>query len=213
MRARTLLVGMGVALAVTLLGGPAWAKGVVEANISGPGLGGGSGAVGGGGGMRIDPPESDRMWESGIMEDTKADSVSELGVPFADLGPKYVVTYRFDFGPGAEQAVARQDLYPYAKGGPVTFTPAGQLLSAELFDSPLPSGWVQAEPGFLEFLVENGLPETNPVAAAAPGQPTTDPDPLTRSAPWPWIVIALAGLAGLVLVPTVRRRVLVAIRG
>ena len=148
------------------------------------------------------------------MEDHKSDSVAELGVPYAELGPRYVVTYRFDFGPEAPDARARQFLYPYADGGPVTYTPPGQILSAEVFESPLTAGWWQAEPGLLVFLVQNGLPQTNPVAADELPAPAsgTQPVPTTRSVPWGWILLGLAGLAALSLTaPGVRRRVLVAV--
>jgi hypothetical protein len=218
MRARALFVGMFLVFTVASAA-PASAKGAItEANISGPGLGGGSGSIGGGGGggMKIEAPDTDRMWEAGVMEDHKSDSVAELGVPFAKLGPRYLVTYRFDFGPGARDARARQFLYPYAEGGPVTYTRPGQILSAEVFESPLTSGWFQAEASFLEFLVENGLPQTNPVPAAAEERPAaapaTQPVPATQSAPWGWILLGLAGLAALSLTaPGVRRRVLVAV--
>ena len=216
MRARALFAGTVLVFAMALAG-PASAKGAItEANISGPGLGGGSGSIGGGGGggMKIEAPGTDRMWEAGVMEDHKSDSVAELGVPFARLGPRYLVTYRFDFGPEAPDARARQFLYPYADGGPVTYTPPGQVLSAELFESPLPTGWWQAEAGLLDFLVENGLPASAPVAEEAPaaGDVTLDAPPATGSAPWGWILLGLVGLAGLSLTaPGVRRRVLVAV--
>jgi hypothetical protein len=209
------MAAMALALAVAV---PAAAKGAIaEANISGPGLGGGSGSDGGA--MRIENLATDRMWESGIMDDTKKDSVSEFGLAPADLGPKYLVTYRFDFGAGTEDDVMRQDLYPYAKGGPVTYTPPGQQFTSEEFDAPLSSGWWQSEPGFLQFLVENGLPATNPVAGAAsadqPGQePADQPVPVTRSAPWAWILVGFGGLAAALSLtaPAVRRRVLAVAR-
>jgi hypothetical protein len=212
-----LLAAMALALAVA---GPAAAKGAItEANINGPGLGGGSGSLRGGGGMRIDAPATDRMWESGIMDDTKKDAVSEFGLTPTDLGPKYLVTYRFDFGAGTLDDLIQQELYPYAKGGPVTYTPPGQHFSSEEFDAPLSSGWWQSEPGFLQFLVENGLPATNPVAGAAsadqPGQePADQPVPVTRSAPWAWILVGLGGLAVILSLaaPRVRRRVLAVAR-
>jgi hypothetical protein len=211
MRARplfALLAAMALALAVA---GPAAAKGAIaEANISGPGLGGG-------GGMRIEAPATDRMWDSGIdvgggLDDTRSESISEFGLVSADLGPKYLVTYRFDFGPGSQDDLIRQDLYPYAKGGPVTYTPLGQELTGEGMDAPITSGWFQAEPGFLEFSVENGLPATNPVAAATSGEPAAEPARQTQPVPWVWILLGLAGLAALSLTaPGVRRRVLVAV--
>jgi hypothetical protein len=216
MRGKALLVGMVMVLAMA---GPAVAKGVIgEANISGPGLGRGSGTAGGGGGMRIEAPAADRMWEGGIVDDRKEDSVSELGLSPADLGPRYLVTYRFDFGSGPEGEALRQELYPYAKGGPVTYTPPGQKFTGEEnltgMEAPsIPSGWFQATPDFFEYLVDRGLPATNPLAAAAKAaprsEPGTDAAPASQPAPWAWVLISVAGLAALTLAtPAVRRRVL-----
>jgi hypothetical protein len=212
-----MLVAMVLALA---LAGPAAAKGaIVEANISGPGLGGGSGSVGGGGGgaMRIEAPATDRMWESGILDDTRIEgSLSEFGLISADLGPKYVVTYRFDFGPSTADDVIRQDLYPYAEGGPVTYTPPGQQFTTEEFDAPIPSGWYQTTPAFFDFLVENGLPATNPVGGAAKPapriEPAADAAPANQPAPWAWVIVVIGGLAALALAtPAVRRRVMLVV--
>ncbi|HEV8681866.1 MAG TPA: hypothetical protein VGS09_03695 [Actinomycetota bacterium] len=220
MRARALFAGMALALAVA---SPAAAKGAIaEANISGPGLGGGSGSLGGGGGMRIAAPATDRMWESGILDDRKADSVSDLGLTRADLGPQYLVTYRFDFGPGTKNQMIRQELYPYAKGGPVTYTPPGQKQTGEEdltgigLQAPIPAGWFQTEQGFFDYLVSKGLPETSPAAAAAEASPGQEPAvgtaPATETAAWEWILVGLAGLAALALVtPPLRRRVMLTV--
>jgi hypothetical protein len=179
---------MALALAVA---GPAAAKGAIaEANISGPGLGGG---------VRIEAPAADTMWElSGASwMKIREDSVSELGLAPADLGPRYLVTYRYDFGPGREDDLIRQELYPYADGGPVTFTPRGQVLTGEGM-APIGSGWFQADPSFFEFLVEEGLPESKPLAA------------VSQPAPWTWILAGLVGLAAIAALaaPRLRRRVL-----
>ena len=45
--------------------------------------------------------------------------------PTRNLGPKYSVVYVVP-GPSGQNDLIRQDLYPHAKGGPVTYTPAGQ---------------------------------------------------------------------------------------
>jgi hypothetical protein len=198
MRGGALLAGMALVLAVA---SPAGAKGIIaEATISGPGLGRGSGSVvGGGGTLRIEASAADRMWElSGASWMRKReDSVFELGLAPADLGPRYLVTYRYDFGPGREHDLIRQELYPYADGGPVTFTPPGQVLTGEGM-APIGSGWFQADPGFLEFLVRNGLPETKPLAA------------VSQPAPWTWILAGLVGLAAVAALTAsrVRRRML-----
>jgi pyruvate/2-oxoglutarate dehydrogenase complex dihydrolipoamide acyltransferase (E2) component len=213
--ARSILVGGIVAAALFAPAAPAAAKGAIaEASISGPGLRGGFSSLGGGGGMQIEDPAADTMWElSGASWMRKReDSVSELGLAPADLGPRYLVTYRYDFGRAREDDLIRQYLYPYADGGPVTFTPPGQVLTGEGM-APIGSGWFQATPGFMDYLVENGLPATNPVAAAAKAAPRNEPAadaaPAGQPAAWAWVMIGVAGLAGLALVtPAVRRRVL-----
>jgi hypothetical protein len=111
MRTRALVTGVALAFAVGVAG-PAWAKGaIVEANITGPGLGGG---------MRIEAPDTDGLWESGIdvgggLDDARSSSIEELGLTRADLGPRYVATYLFDFEPGSQDELIGQDLYPYAR--------------------------------------------------------------------------------------------------
>jgi hypothetical protein len=194
---RGMLAAGMVAASVLAAVAPAAAKGVIaEANISGPGPGGRGSASGGG--MKIEAPAADTMWElSGASwMKVREDSVSELGLAPADLGPRYLVTYRYDFGPGREDDLIRQELYPYADGGPVTFTPPGQVLTGEGM-APIGSGWFQADPGFFEFLVEEGLPDTKPLAA------------VSQPPPWTWILAGLVGLAAVVALaaPRVRRRV------
>lgn len=202
MRARAMFVSAVVAFAVALAG-PASAKGAIaEANISGPGLGG-AGSAGGGSGLKIEAPAADTMWElSGASWMKKREgSVSELGLAPGDLGPRYLVTYRYHYWPGREDDLIRQELYPYADGGPVTFTPPGQVLTGEGM-AAIGSGWFQADPAFFEFLVEEGLPDTKPLAA------------VSRSAPWTWILFGLAGLlaVGGLAASRLRRRVPAVVR-
>jgi hypothetical protein len=196
-----LAAGMAAASVLAALA-PAAAKGIIaEANISGPGLGGAGSASGGG--MKIEAPAADTMWElSGASwMKVREDSVSELGLTPADLGPRYLVTYRYHYGPGREDDLIRQQLYPYADGGPVTFTPPGQVLTGEGM-APIGSGWFQADPGFFEFLVEAGLPEAKPLAA------------VSQPAPWTWILAGLVGLAAVAALaaPRMRRRILAVTR-
>jgi hypothetical protein len=215
MRARVLFAGL-VAISTLLMAGPASAKvDIAAANITGPGLGGG---------VRIAAPDTAGLWESGIdvaggLDDTRADSVEELGLTPADLGPRYLVTYRFGHGPGG---LIRQDLYPYAKGGPVTYAPPDQELTGQgnMRTPPLPAsaylrmpitaGWYQSSLGFFHYLVDHGLPETNPVASVATRERAPEAAPGAQTAPWAGIAVVLTGLAALTLAAlAVRRRVLV----
>ena len=78
--------------------------------------------------------------------------------PKGDLGPRYTVTYRVP-GPSGSESTIRQHLYPYARGGPVTYTPPGQ----SFFDGQRTSGgWFQGSPALKTVLVEAGLPRTSP---------------------------------------------------
>jgi hypothetical protein len=199
MRARVLFAGL-VAIATVVIAGPASAKAsLAEADFTGPGLRGG---------MRIEAPDTEGLWESGIdvaggLDDTRADSVEELGLTPAALGPRYLVTYRFH---GSDHLI-RQDLYPYAKGGPVTYTPPGQELNVGINMSII-AGWYQSSLGFFHYLVDHALPETNPVASVATREPAPDTAPGAQAAPWAGTVVVLVGLAALSLAAlAVRRRV------
>jgi hypothetical protein len=193
MRTRTLLVMAGALILGVGAAMPAWGKAfIVEANISGPGLAGD--------GLRIVAPDTDGLLESGIdvaggLDDTRADSIAELGLVPADLGPKYQVTYRFDFGPDTSDDLIRQDLYPYVKGGPVTHTPPGQKLTGERGMRIVP-GWYESSLGFFRYLVDHGLPEKNPISSVG-REPISETTPTAETASWAGIVLALVGLAAL----------------
>ncbi len=200
MRARVLFAG-AVALSTAVLAGPASGKpAIAEASISGPKLDGV---------IRIQAPDTDGLWEAGIdmgggRADTRADSVEELGLTSADLGPRYLVTYRFDLS----DALIRQDLYPYAKDRPVTYTPPGQKLAGRRSLS-ITAGWYQSSLDVFDYLVDHGLPETNPVAPIASDEAEPDPASGVQTAPSAGIVLVLVGLAALSLAAlAVRRRVL-----
>jgi hypothetical protein len=205
-RARVLFAGL-VAMSAVVIARPASAKAdIAEANITGPGLGGG---------MRIEAPDTEGLWESGVdvvggLDDTRADSVKGLGLSPADLGPEYLVTYRF-FG----DDLIRQELYPYAKGGPVTYLPAGQELKGVFghTGNPLPitTGWYQGSLGFFQYLVDHGLPETSPVALLATDGVGPGTAPRAQRPPWAAIWVVLLALAALSLTTlAVHRRVLTA---
>ncbi|MPZ71233.1 MAG: hypothetical protein GEU71_17150 [Actinobacteria bacterium] len=195
MRARMLFAGL-VAIATVVVTGPASAKvDIAEADITGPGLKGG---------LRIEAADTYGLWDSGIgtqggLDDTRADSVEELGLTPADLGPRYRVTYRFGIGR------ASQHLYPYARGGPVTYTPEGQELGRRrdipdfLRNMPITAGWYRSPLVFFQYLVDHGLPDTNPVPTVATRERAPDRDTPRdpRGAPWATILVVLSGLAAL----------------
>lgn len=205
MRTRTLLAMVGALLLGVAVAGPAWAKAdIFEATINGPGLEGG---------MTIEGPDTDGLWESGIdveggLDDARADSIAALGLTRAELGPRYVAVYRFDHDPAKPNDLIRQDLYPYAYGGPVTYTQPGQELTGQL-SMPIVAGWYRSPLGFFQYLVDHGLPETNPVTAVAGGEPDSDTVPVATTTPWTVIGLTLTGVTALLLMTaTVRRRMM-----
>jgi hypothetical protein len=80
-----------------------------------------------------------------------------------DLGPKYTVTYTVP-GPNGETWKIKQDLYPYAKRGPVTYMKPGQ----DIFETDgTRGGWYMAEIALKDLLVDAGLPATPPSNTSA----------------------------------------------
>jgi hypothetical protein len=160
---------------------------IAKATISGPGLAEK---------VRIEASDTRGLWESGIdvaggLEDARADSVEELGLTPADLGPRYLVTYRF-----FREDRVRQDLYPYAKGGPVTYTPAGQRVAeGQPWGGVVSAGWYRSSHRFFQYLVDQGLPRRNPVPATTPGEPVSDARQTAPTAQWAELVVVLVALA------------------
>jgi hypothetical protein len=208
MRARALFAGTVGAL-LLVVATPAAAKvGIAEARISGPGLGEG--------GLRMSDAATEGMWGSGIdlaggLDGTRADSVGELGLTAADLGPRYVVTYRLNAGTKATEIVL-QELYPYATGGPVTYTRPGQAVAEGLpWGGAITASWYRTSPRFFDFLVEQGLPESKHVIVADRG---SAPDSMSAGPTlWGWIALALGGLVALSIAATRLRRRFSARRG
>jgi hypothetical protein len=146
----------------------------------------------GGGGLHISAPATEGMWDSGIdvagsLDDTRPDSV-ELGLTVSSSGPGTSLPTGSNAGSTAAEIV-RQGLYPYAKGGPVTYTPPGQRIAEGLpWGGAISAGWYQSSLEFLHYMVDQGLPETNPVIPADRGSPRLPCPPLSRpsgpGSPW-----------------------------
>jgi hypothetical protein len=113
--------------------------------------------------------------------------------PSSDLGARYTVTYVIPRAAGGT-AKLRQDLYPYAAGGPVTYTPAGQL---GFGGRGVQAGWWQATPGFRVSLIALGLPDRPALGAPTPTPPAPAPAPRATSAAGWWI--AGGTIAGVLL--------------
>jgi hypothetical protein len=159
-------IGIAVALLALLLPAGALAKGPTAATITGPGLdkplklGGGPNALANGRPMEV------LMTRGGFFQVAwGGQSRRALAkAPTKNLGPKYEVVYVVP-GPSGQEDLIRQDLYPHAKGGPVSFTPAGQPFFGTRRTL---GGWFRAQPVLTSALVAAGLPaRTSPTAPAA----------------------------------------------
>ena len=209
MRARALFA-FTVGMLLVAIAIPAAAKPqITKAQISGPGLVGGD--------LRISGRAArDGTWDSGLdlfgdLDNAMASSIAELGLTAVELGPRYVVRYRFNAGPAKPPEFVRQQLYPYAKGGPVTYTPPGQRLFGSA-GMTITAGWYRSLPEFFHYLVDEGLPGTNPVVGAdRDSAPHTVP--AARPMPWGWMALALVGLVAVpVAAPRLGRCVLAVAR-
>jgi hypothetical protein len=207
MRARVLFAGL-VAISTVVIASPASAKvSIAEARITGPEIDGE---------IRIGRRNTLSLWEYGIgavagPHDPRVDTAEALGLTPSDLGVRYLVTYRFD--PAFRDDVIRQDLYPYAEGGPVTYTPSHQKLTGTFGEHGfmrVTPGWDQSSSSsFLSYLVNHGLPERSSAVPVASGDAASGPRPEARTGPWAAVAVVLVGLAALSLsTATVRRRVL-----
>lgn len=169
-----------VASSVLALALPAQAKMEATAFIEGPGLPGASGS--GPGSLRVGmsvrggyPLLSGMFFPARYATDR----------PAGALGPRYEVRVGITVPDQAPDLV--QQLYPYAKGGPVIFTPPGQR-----FLVPRSGGWYRAPDRLIRQLEALGLPETSPIAApravAIATNEANGPPPIA------WAVALLAGL-------------------
>ena len=134
--------------------------------------------------------------------------------PTDRLGPRYTITWTFPDPQGGKDRKVIQHVYPYAAGGPVTFTPAGQ----PVLDMTTRGGWYQGFDGFRAQLIELGLPNRQPLAPAtkpatpnpAPAipQPTPAATPSSPAPVWPRLAAVAAVLLalGVATAYTVRRR-------
>jgi hypothetical protein len=182
-------VRIGIALVALALALPAaaLAKGPTDATITGPGL---SEPLKLGGERALAPgePLEALMSRGGFFQVAWGGSPRRIldRSPTAGLGPKYEVVYVVP-GPSGQTDLIRQDLYPYAEGGELTYTPPGQRFFGT---RKTHGGWFRATAGLTEALVEAGLPTEAAVARSAA------PPPADGGAPpgWPAALLAVVGL-------------------
>lgn len=183
-RAMVMFTGVLAALTLAL---PARAKVEGTAFISGPGLPG-SGSSDSGGSIRMDGSDGGGYPVLSGMLDPGMYLVSR---PRGELGPRYEARLVIDF-PRRQPDVV-QYLYPYARGGPVIYTPPGQafVMSATGRAS---DGWYAAPPELIRELQDRGLPQTTPVPLDALERPVAANSPRPGSPPVVWGLLLLGGL-------------------
>lgn len=160
------LVLLATVVAGLTVAATAQAKGPVAATIDGPGTGGGI-SIGGNGEPGSGATLGTIAAQSGLYPAVftqTPDAMLETR-PKGDLGPRYTLTYNLAVPNGPENRI-RQDLYPYAPRGPVTFTAPGQRLFGTRSTH---GGWYQAAPALKDTLVKAGLPRTAPSGSSGDG--------------------------------------------
>jgi hypothetical protein len=146
----TRLTLVAATLAALVLPGLALAKGPSEGSISGPGF---SKTVkvlyDGGGGSAGD----NLTQQAGFFPAAFGQSPDPMlhRKPAGTLGPRYAIAWKVPGG-GGENFRLRQDLYPYAHGGAVTYTKPGQ----PIFGATTRGGWYR-DPALKGTLVSMGL--------------------------------------------------------
>jgi hypothetical protein len=101
--------------------------------------------------------------ESGFFPSAVGQSPNPMlpGRPSGKLGPRYTIVWTVPFDTTTR---VRQDLYPYARGGAVTYTKPGQ----PIFDMTTVGGWYR-NPLLKGTLVGLGLPKQAPAASDSGG--------------------------------------------
>jgi hypothetical protein len=161
MALRTRVIGVVAIVAALALPATAAAKGPSLARITGPGLttpltidGGGEGGTATALGLLVDAtgffPQAFGQTPDPLLREQPA---------ARQLGARYTVTYTV---PGPSTSVLRQDLYPYAAEGPISYMEPGQ----EIWDQKTHGGWYRAgiSSELRQMLVNAGLPATAPAA-------------------------------------------------
>jgi LPXTG-motif cell wall-anchored protein len=148
------------AVVASLLPTAATAKGPSEATITGPGISVVTPIVFRGDGEGN--PSTDLgllVTESGFFPQTFGQSPNPLlrSRPSSQLATKYTVTYTV---PGPSTDTLRQELYPYAAGGPLSYMEPGQ----RIWDQQTHGGWFRGTSELRRRLVAAGLPRADPEA-------------------------------------------------
>jgi hypothetical protein len=129
---------------------------------------------------------------TGARQGGRLDGASGPAPALEALGPRYRIAYFLDDPAREGRLIGNlypfQDLYPLAPGGPLVYTGPGWPLTG-------PGRWASAPATLRTMLVAYGLPRGQPVGdvPTAPADVPPGPSPL-------WVIlVAAAGLAGLVV--------------
>jgi hypothetical protein len=142
-----------LALATLVVPATALGKGPSAATMEGPGGGGGITFSGDEGSGPLGNLTQQSGWFAAVFGQEPNPMLATR--PKGDLGPRYTVTYTVPTDMNRTVTI-RQDIYPYASPGPVTYLAPGQ----PIFDLQTRGGWFQAGPDLKETLVAAGLPES-----------------------------------------------------
>jgi hypothetical protein len=167
---RRILVLAVLAAALLAMPTAAWAKGASKGTVQGGGLPGpitvsGEGEPGSGE-LLARLAEQTGAYVA-MYGEQEGSGRLDAARPAGDLGTRYLVTYTVP-APGGGSDAVRQELYPFAAHGPVTFTAAGQRFMDGMQTS---GGWFHAPEALRETLAAVGLPKAG--AKAAPARPAT----------------------------------------
>jgi hypothetical protein len=152
-------IGIAVALCALVLPAAALAKGPTAATITGPGLAKPL-KLGGRTGWRPGSAMEALVRYGGFFQVAWGGQPNRTlwKSPTRHLGRRYRVVYLVP-GPSGRDDRIRQDLYPFAQGGPVTYTPAGQRFFGT---KRTLGGWFRAQRQLTRALVAAGLPRPVP---------------------------------------------------
>jgi len=160
MRTKTVAFLLIVAGALVALVAPAAAKGPSEGTIEGEGLDAPI-AIGDGEGT---PGGDELIGDVGFFEVTfgQIPSRALASAPTEDLGPRLTLRWVVP-GPDGRDDIIVQDLYPYAAGGPLTYTEPGQAF----FETEQTiGGWFRAPEQLVTTLQELGVPSLDALTGA-----------------------------------------------
>ena len=156
---RRILLGAGIVVATVLVSAtPAVAKGTTTVTVKGPALAEpislhGSGAA--------DLNRAAGLYQT-VWDQPGAVILSRR--PAGRLGPRYLATYGWLVGQDRTKPV-RQELYPFAHGGALSYTPPGQRVYAT--GPAFKGGWYRAGQPLTDLLVSLGMPVHTGASAEA----------------------------------------------